>query len=303
MAYLLLLAGTPPYRIKVLAEIMGFTGAELLVPLQVTALAWARSAMPTTLRQGRVASEAAAACLNRTHGADVYQTDIPYPMTVAGPPTARSTTSVTPTWPGWSPPSRIGNPAGSTSSSPTQSTSGMTRSLEPQNYVANYASDYPVTEVDIPVSWRRSLPRRPQHGQRPYNPLVPRRHPRLCPYGTVRPTLSHVRRLLTDATCGYCDGWSPGRPRLRAARYRDRRYLLYSPLTKAKVTEGEAGHHHLWDVTGPRREGTRFSSWLARRWAAQAEGTVHQHVATRRLPVRPDSRRAGHPVACRDDCR
>src|SRR3984957_1767382 len=71
-------------------------------------------------------------------------------------------------------------------------------------------------------------------------------------YGTVVTDFSHVRRLLTDAyvrlaamrlvatrACDY----------MRSASAADRRYLLYSPLTKAKVTsEGERVIIALWDV-------------------------------------------------------
>lgn len=126
------------YRISEFAEIMGFYGLSYWYPFQVTALGlgpiW-MSANEDAKRKAAAGLEAgevfAFGLSEQTHGADVYQTDmILTPATAAGPPTARSTTSATPTWPGWSPPSAR-SPApqkarSTSSSSPTPSTSGMT---------------------------------------------------------------------------------------------------------------------------------------------------------------------------------
>ena len=136
-----------------------------------------------------------------------------------------------------------------------------------QNYVANYAlHDYPVTEADIlhrgmdafhaalntvnvckyNLGWgavgmcTHAMYEAVTHAANRYL------------YGTVVTDFSHVRRLLTDAyarlvamrlVCTRASDY------MRSASADDRRYLLYSPLTKAKVTsEGERVITALWDV-------------------------------------------------------
>ena len=115
------------YRISEFAEIVGFYGLSYWYPFQVTALGLG----PIWMSDNEDAKRKAAAQLEpgevfafglseQTHGADVYQTDMiltPCGDT-AGSPTARSTTSATPTWPGWSPPSARSPALTSTCSSP-----------------------------------------------------------------------------------------------------------------------------------------------------------------------------------------
>ncbi|EUA29078.1 putative acyl-CoA dehydrogenase [Mycobacterium intracellulare] len=126
------------YRISAFAEIVGFYGLNYWYPFQVTALGlgpiW-MSANSDAKRKAAGLLEAgevfAFGLSEQTHGADVYQTDMNLtPSGGAGSPMGRSTTSATPTWPGWSPPS-ASSPAprrttpSTCSSPPTPSTSAI----------------------------------------------------------------------------------------------------------------------------------------------------------------------------------
>ena len=169
-----------------------------------------------------------------------------------------------------------------------------------QNFVANYAlHDYPVTEADI-------LHRGPEAFHAALNTVnvckynlgwgaigmcthamyeaVTHASNRIL-YGTVVTDFSHVRRLLTDAylrliamklvatrACDY----------MRSASADDRRYLLYSPLTKAKITsEGERVITALWDVIAAKgvEKDTIFEA-MAREIGLlpRLEGTVHINI-------------------------
>ena len=104
-------------------------------------------------------------------------------------------------------------------------------------------------------------------------------------YGTAVTDFTHVRRLLTDAyvrliamklvatrACDY----------MRSASANDRRYLLYSPLTKAKITsEGERVITALWDVIAAKgvEKDTMFEG-MAREIGLlpRLEGTVHINI-------------------------
>jgi acyl-CoA dehydrogenase len=104
-------------------------------------------------------------------------------------------------------------------------------------------------------------------------------------YGTVVTDFSHVRRLLTDAyarlvamrlVCTRASDY------MRSASADDRRYLLYSPLTKAKVTsEGERVITALWDVIAAKGvEKDTFFETVAREIGLlpRLEGTVHINI-------------------------
>jgi acyl-CoA dehydrogenase len=169
-----------------------------------------------------------------------------------------------------------------------------------QNYVANYAlRDYPVTEADI-------LHRGPEAFHAALNTVNVCKYNLgwgavgMCThamyeavthasnrylYGTVVTDFTHVRRLLTDAyvrliamkvvatrACDY----------MRSASAQDRRYLLYSPLTKAKITsEGERVITALWDVIAAKgvEKDTIFEG-MAREIGLlpRLEGTVHINI-------------------------
>jgi acyl-CoA dehydrogenase len=128
-----------------------------------------------------------------------------------------------------------------------------------QNYVANYAlKGYPVTEADLlhrgPDAFHAALNTvnvckynlgwgavgMCTHAMYEAVTHAANRHL----YGTLVTDFSHVRRLLTDAylrlvamrlVCSRASDY------MRSASAEDRRYLLYSPLTKAKVTSTPYG--------------------------------------------------------------
>jgi acyl-CoA dehydrogenase len=166
--------------------------------------------------------------------------------------------------------------------------------------VANYAlRDYPVTEADI-------LHRGPEAFHAALNTVnvckynlgwgavgmcthamyeaVNHASNRIL-YGTVVTDFTHVRRLLTDAyarlvamrlvatrACDY----------MRSASAEDRRYLLYSPLTKAKITsEGERVITALWDVIAAKgvEKDTIFEAMTREiGLLPRLEGTVHINI-------------------------
>jgi acyl-CoA dehydrogenase len=169
-----------------------------------------------------------------------------------------------------------------------------------QNFVANYAlRDYPVTDADL-------LHRGPEAFHAALNTVnvckynlgwgavgmcthamyeaVTHASNRVL-YGTVVTDFTHVRRLLTDAyvrlaamklvatrACDY----------MRSASADDRRYLLYSPLTKAKITsEGERVIIALWDVIAAKGvEKDTFFEAVTREIGLlpRLEGTVHINI-------------------------
>ncbi|RPH59790.1 MAG: acyl-CoA dehydrogenase, partial [Chloroflexi bacterium] len=97
---------------------------------------------------------------------------------------------------------------------------------------------------------------------------------------------SHVRALFTDA---YCRLVAMKLVALRTADYMrsasadDRRYLLYNPIVKMKVTtQGEEVINLLWDVIAAKGfEGDTFFEMAARdiRALPKLEGTVHVNIA------------------------
>ena len=300
------------YRISEFAEIVGFYGLSYWYPFQVTALGLG----PIWMSDNEDAKRKAAAQLEagevfafglseQTHGADVYQTDM----------------ILTPSEHGWVANGEkyyIGN----ANVARMVSTFGKIADTEEyvffvadsqhdryelkknvvnsQNFVANYAlHDYPVTEADI-------LHRGPEAFHAALNTVnvckynlgwgaigmcthamyeaVTHASNRIL-YGTVVTDFTHVRRLLTDAylrliamklvatrACDY----------MRSASAADRRYLLYSPLTKAKITsEGERVIIALWDVIAAKgvEKDTIFEA-MAREIGLlpRLEGTVHINI-------------------------
>jgi len=105
-------------------------------------------------------------------------------------------------------------------------------------------------------------------------------------YGRAVTEFPHVRQLFTDATTRLL---AMKLVALRAADYlrsaspEDRRYLLYNPVVKMKVTtQGEDVIDHLWDVIaakGFERDG--YFEMAARdiRALPKLEGTVHVNIA------------------------
>ncbi|OBH90217.1 acyl-CoA dehydrogenase family protein [Mycobacterium scrofulaceum] len=304
------------YRISEFAEIVGFYGLNYWYPFQVTALGLG----PIWMSDNTDAKRKAAAQLEagevfafglseQTHGADVYQTDMiltPSDSVVGGGWTASGEKYYIGNANVARMVSTFGKIAGSdeyvffTADSQHDRYDLIKNVVNSQNYVANYAlRDYPVTEADILHRGQGAF-----HAALntvnvcKYNlgwgavgmcthamyEAVTHASNRVL-YGTVVTDFSHVRRLLTDAylrlvamrlvctrACDY----------MRSASADDRRYLLYSPLTKAKVTsEGERVIIALWDVIAAKgvEKDTIFEAMTREiGLLPRLEGTVHINI-------------------------
>jgi acyl-CoA dehydrogenase len=300
------------YRISEFAEIVGFYGLSYWYPFQVTALGLG----PIWMSDNEDAKRKAAAQLEagevfafglseQTHGADVYQTDMILTKSENG-------------WVANGEKYYIGNANVARMVSTFGKIAGtdeyvffaadsqhdryelIKNVVNSQNFVANYAlRDYPVTEADM-------LHRGPDAFHAALNTVnvckynlgwgaigmcthamyeaVTHASNRVL-YGTVVTDFTHVRRLLTDAylrliamklvatrACDY----------MRSASAADRRYLLYSPLTKAKITsEGERVVTALWDVIAAKGvEKDTFFEAVTREIGLlpRLEGTVHINI-------------------------
>src|SRR6185369_11207933 len=170
-----------------------------------------------------------------------------------------------------------------------------------QSFVANFAlHDYPVREEDIlhrgEDAWNASL-NTVNIGKynlgwasigicthafyEAINHAAARRL-----YGMAVTDFPHVRRMLTDA---YARLVAMKLVALRAADYlraasaEDRRYLLYNPVVKMKVTtQGEDVINLLWDVVAAKGfEKDTYFEMAARdiRGLPKLEGTVHVNIA------------------------
>ena len=303
------------YRISEFAEIIGFYGLSYWYPFQVTALGlgpiWmsdnedAKRKAAAQLEQGEVF---AFGLSEQRHGADVYKTDMILTPSEHG-------------WTANGEKYYIGNANVARMVSTFGKIDGSSKDPEyvffaadsqhdrydllknvvnSQNYVANYAlRDYPVTEADVlhrgmdafhaalntvnvckyNLGWgavgmcTHAMYESVTHAANRYL------------YGTVVTDFSHVRRLLTDAyarlvamrlVCTRASDY------MRSASADDRRYLLYSPLTKAKVTsEGERVITALWDVIAAKGvEKDTFFETVAREIGLlpRLEGTVHINI-------------------------
>ncbi|KZS68941.1 acyl-CoA dehydrogenase [Mycobacterium kansasii] len=307
------------YRISEFAEIVGFYGLSYWYPFQVTALGlgpiWmsdnedAKRKAAAQLEQGEVF---AFGLSEQSHGADVYQTDMILTPAkddghgwvangekyyIGNANVARMV-------------STFGKIAGS-SGNPDEYVFFAADSrhdryelkknvVNSQNYVANYAlRDYPVTEADLlhrgmgafhaalntvnvckyNLGW--GAVGMCTHAM--YEAITHAANRHL--YGTVVTDFSHVRRLLTDAYARLVAMRlvaTRASDYMRSASADDRRYLLYSPLTKAKVTsEGERVIIALWDVIAAKGvEKDTFFETVAREIGLlpRLEGTVHINI-------------------------
>jgi acyl-CoA dehydrogenase len=170
-----------------------------------------------------------------------------------------------------------------------------------QSYVSNYRlNDYPVTEADIlsrgREAWDSAL-NTVNVGKfnlgwasigicthALYEAMTHAANRRL--YGMAVTDFPHVKQLLTDAWARLV---AMKLVALRAADYmrsaspEDRRYLLYNPVVKMKVTtQGENVIDHLWDVIAARGfENETYFEMAARdiRGLPKLEGTVHVNIA------------------------
>ena len=170
-----------------------------------------------------------------------------------------------------------------------------------QNFVAEYRlEDYPITDADIlsrgETAWNAALNTvnigkynlgwasigMCTHAM--YEAVHHAAHRHL--YGMTVTDFPHVKRLFTDA---YVRLVAMKLVALRAADYmrsaspQDRRYLLYNPVVKMKVTtQGEDVINHLWDVIAARGfEKDLYFEMAARdiRALPKLEGTVHVNIA------------------------
>ncbi|MGE2816830.1 acyl-CoA dehydrogenase [Mycobacterium heidelbergense] len=300
------------YRISEFAEILGFYGLSYWYPFQVTALGlgpiW-MSANEDAKRKAAAQLEAgevfAFGLSEQTHGADVYQTDM----------------ILTPSENGWVANGEkyyIGNANVARMVSTFGKIDGsdeyvffaadsqhdrydlIKNVVNSQNFVANYAlRDYPVTEADIlhrgPGAFHAALNTvnvckynlgwgavgMCTHAM--YEAVTHASNRYL--YGTVVTDFSHVRRLLIDAYVRLIAMKlvaTRASDYMRSASAEDRRYLLYSPLTKAKITsEGERVITALWDVIAAKgvEKDTIFEA-MAREIGLlpRLEGTVHINI-------------------------
>jgi acyl-CoA dehydrogenase len=170
-----------------------------------------------------------------------------------------------------------------------------------QGYVAEYRlADYPVAEADLLArgndAWDASL-NTVNIGKfnlgwasigicthALYEAVTHAAHRRL--YHHLVTDFPHVRRLLTDATCrlfAMRAFASRARDYFRSASLDDRRYLLFNPLVKMKVTmEGENVVNLLWDVIAAKGfEADTYFEMAAKEIRAlpKLEGTVHVNMA------------------------
>lgn len=303
------------YRISEFAEIIGFYGLSYWYPFQVTALGlgpiWmsdnedAKRKAAAQLEQGEVF---AFGLSEQAHGADVYQTDM-----ILTPSEHGWTASGEKYYIGNANVARMVSTFGKIEDSSKEpeyvffaADSQHDRYelkknvVNSQNYVANYAlHDYPVTEADLlhrgmgafhaalntvnvckyNLGW--GAVGMCTHAF--YEAITHAANRHL--YGTVVTDFSHVRRLLTDAYARLVAMRlvaSRASDYMRSASAEDRRYLLYSPLTKAKVTsEGERVIAALWDVIAAKGvEKDTFFETVAREIGLlpRLEGTVHINI-------------------------
>ncbi|MDT5175329.1 MAG: acyl-CoA dehydrogenase [Mycobacterium sp.] len=304
------------YRISEFAEIIGFYGLSYWYPFQVTALGlgpiWmsdnedAKRKAAAQLEQGEVF---AFGLSEKTHGADVYQTDM----------------ILTPSEHGWTATGEkyyIGNANVARMVSTFGKIEGSPGNPEEyvffaadsqddrydckknvvnsQNYVANYAlNEYPVTEADLlhrgmgafhaalntvnVCKYNLGWGAIGMCTHAFYEAITHAANRHL--YGSVVTDFSHVRRLLTDAYARLVAMRlvaSRASDYMRSASAEDRRYLLYSPLVKAKVTgEGERVITALFDVIAAKGvEKDTFFETVAQEigMLPRLEGTVHINI-------------------------
>ena len=170
-----------------------------------------------------------------------------------------------------------------------------------QNFVSEYRlNDYPITDADIlhrgEAAWNAAL-NTVNIGKYNlgwasigisthafYEAIHHAAHRHL--YGMTVTDFPHVKQLFTDA---YVRLVAMKLVALRAADYmrsatpEDRRYLLYNPVVKMKVTtQGEDVINHMWDVIAAKGfEKDMYFEMAARdiRALPKLEGTVHVNIA------------------------
>ena len=170
-----------------------------------------------------------------------------------------------------------------------------------QSYVSHFAlEDYPIEEADIlstgQEAWDAAL-NTVNIGKfnlgwasigicthALYEAVHHAAHRRL--YGQAVTDFPHVKQLFTDAYTRLAAMRTVAQRAsdyMRAASPDDRRYLLYNPVVKMKVTtQGEDVINHLWDVIAAKGfESDTYFEMAARdiRALPKLEGTVHVNIA------------------------
>ena len=301
------------WRICEFAEILGFYGLQYWYTWQVTVLGlgplWMSRNEGLRERTAQLLADGgifAFGLSEKDHGADLYSTDMVLEPQEDG--TYRATgskyyigngnqaalVSVFGKLPD-------GNPVAFAVSSQHEAYELVKNVVHSQNYVSEFRlHDYPVTEDDIIAvggdAWNAGL-NTVNIGK--YNlgwasvgicthamyEAVTHAHNRIL-YGHPVTDFPHVRQLFTDA---YCRLVAMKLVALRAADYfrsaslEDRRYLLFNPVVKMKVTtQGEDVINHLWDVIAAKGfEKDMYFEAAARdiRALPKLEGTVHVNIS------------------------
>lgn len=302
------------WRVCEFAEILGFYGLPYWYAYQVTVLGLG----PIWMTENEELKQRAAALLEdgaifgfglseKEHGADLYSTEMTLTATGDGSYVANGSKYY------------IGNAnkAAMVSTFGTITDTGercffvvdsqhpafhlVKNVVHSQNFVAEYRlEDYPITDADIlsrgEDAWNAALNTvnigkynlgwasigMCTHAMYEAIQHAANRHL----YGMTVTDFPHVKRLFTDA---YARLVAMKLVALRAADYMrsasplDRRYLLFNPVVKMKVTtQGEDVINHLWDVIAARGfEKDGFFEMAARdiRALPKLEGTVHVNIA------------------------
>ncbi len=301
------------WRICEFAEILGFYGLQYWYTWQVSVLGLG----PLWMSKNERLRERAAALLadggifafglsEKAHGADLYSTDMVLEPQADGSYLANGSkyyigngnraalVSVFGKLPD-------GNPVAFAVDSQHPAYELVKNVVHSQNYVSEFRlNDYPITEDDLIAvgadAWNAGL-NTVNIGK--YNlgwasigicthalyEAVTHAHHRIL-YGHPVTDFAHVRQLFTDA---YCRLLAMKLVALRAADYfrsaslDDRRYLLFNPVVKMKVTtQGEDVINHLWDVIAAKGfEKDMYFESAARdiRALPKLEGTVHVNIS------------------------
>jgi acyl-CoA dehydrogenase len=302
------------WRICEFAEILGFYGLQYWYTWQVTVLGlgpiWMSDNEEVKRRTARLLEDGAIFAFGlseREHGADLYSSEMTLTPTGEGTYAANGSKYYI----------GNGNQAAIVSTFGKMADTGdycffAVESQHPnynlvknichsQNYVSEYSlEDYPIVEADILArgdeAWNAALNTVNigkynlgwasigicTHAM--YEAIHHAAHRHL--YGMTVTDFPHVKRLFTDA---YARLVAMKLVALRAADYMrsatadDRRYLLYNPVVKMKVTtQGEDVINHLWDVIAAKGfEKDMYFEMAARdiRALPKLEGTVHVNIA------------------------
>ena len=301
------------WRICEFAEILGFYGLQYWYTWQVTVLGlgplWMSGNEPLRQRAADLLAEGgifAFGLSEKAHGADLYSTDMVLTPQADGTYRASGSkyyigngnlaalVSVFGKLPD-------GNPVAFAVSSQHEAYELVKNVVHSQNYVSEFAlHDYPVTEADIIAvggdAWNAGL-NTVNIGKYNlgwasigicthafYEAITHAANRSL--YGHAVTDFAHVRQLFTDA---YSRLVAMKLVALRAADYfrsasaEDRRYLLFNPVVKMKVTtQGEDVINHLWDVIAAKGfEKDMYFEMAARdiRALPKLEGTVHVNIS------------------------